>query len=166
MRKRSALDVLFRSEQERQERLLDRYVRQRPRPKCVYCGTGITRAGASVDHILAFSRGGLPGTHNEVLACRSCNNLKGSDDLSLFRHRKAVVALGWPPGITQELVGWARDRDADISDYDAYQFHYETAEASMGDVIRLVEDALSSLNNVCASNVPVCCTGLKRAHML
>lgn len=46
--------------------------------RCVYCGTTLGLANATLDHVIPLSRGGshLPG--NLVAACQPCNQLKGA----------------------------------------------------------------------------------------
>jgi len=46
---------------------------------CQYCGTGVTRTTATVDHVLPTSLGGKTTFDNTVTACMSCNYRKGSN---------------------------------------------------------------------------------------
>lgn len=50
----------------------------RKRRPCTYCGRKLTTETATVDHVLAFSRGGYERRSNLTIACRECNSRKGS----------------------------------------------------------------------------------------
>lgn len=54
--------------------------------KCVTCGKAYFRDinELSLDHIVAFSKGGGNEDHNLVTMCRGCNNLKGTKTLHEF----------------------------------------------------------------------------------
>ncbi len=45
--------------------------------RCVYCAAGLTPETATLDHVHPASRGGTHDPGNLVVACRSCNQLKG-----------------------------------------------------------------------------------------
>lgn len=45
--------------------------------RCVYCATHLEHACATLDHVLPVSRGGSQSPGNLVIACHSCNQLKG-----------------------------------------------------------------------------------------
>ncbi len=45
--------------------------------RCVYCAAGLTPETATLDHVHPVSRGGTHAPGNLVVACRSCNQLKG-----------------------------------------------------------------------------------------
>lgn len=45
--------------------------------RCQYCATPLTRREATYDHVVPRSRGGLVSWTNIVIACRSCNQIKG-----------------------------------------------------------------------------------------
>ena len=62
--------------------LTKRSVWARDRGQCQYCGLG----GDTLDHVVPRSRGGHHIWTNVVLACRRCNNLKGS---------RTLGELGW-----------------------------------------------------------------------
>jgi 5-methylcytosine-specific restriction endonuclease McrA len=46
--------------------------------KCLYCGTGVTRKEATLDHVVPISRGGKTNFENIVTACGPCNFSKGN----------------------------------------------------------------------------------------
>ena len=46
--------------------------------RCVYCGTLLGLAHATLDHVHPLSRGGDHAPGNLVVACEDCNQLKGS----------------------------------------------------------------------------------------
>lgn len=50
---------------------------RRVRP-CEYCGTPLTRDVATLDHVKPLALGGYDRLKNCVIACRSCNQKKGS----------------------------------------------------------------------------------------
>jgi 5-methylcytosine-specific restriction endonuclease McrA len=64
---------------------------------CVYCGVrtvrrrpGLHRAAdlATLDHVVPKSQGGPLTAENVVLACRACNNARGTEDAEAFRARR------------------------------------------------------------------------------
>ena len=46
--------------------------------KCEYCRKRLIRATATFDHVQPQSAGGYHKVKNGALACKRCNNLKGS----------------------------------------------------------------------------------------
>lgn len=50
---------------------------RRKRP-CVYCWTFLTCDEATLDHVVSLARGGYDKSSNLVIACRACNEAKGS----------------------------------------------------------------------------------------
>jgi 5-methylcytosine-specific restriction endonuclease McrA len=50
----------------------------RKRRPCTYCGRTLTVETATVDHVIAFSKGGYERRSNLTIACRECNSRKGS----------------------------------------------------------------------------------------
>lgn len=46
---------------------------------CQYCGTGVTRKTATLDHVLPISHGGKNAWENCVCACSRCNLAKGNN---------------------------------------------------------------------------------------
>ncbi|NBP16075.1 HNH endonuclease [bacterium] len=46
---------------------------------CQYCNTSVTRATATLDHVLPISHGGKTTFENTVTACGACNSLKGNN---------------------------------------------------------------------------------------
>lgn len=67
---------------------------QGQRGRCYYCNTRMSRKpqhrasasfGATFDHIIPLSQGGAKGrTRNTVLACRACNQERGTSDARMF----------------------------------------------------------------------------------
>lgn len=49
----------------------------RDKGRCQYCGEGLTRRTATLDHVLPRSRGGKTVWTNVVVACMPCNQEKG-----------------------------------------------------------------------------------------
>ena len=45
--------------------------------RCVYCGSGMPLAEATLDHVFPMARGGRSQPGNLVVACAPCNRLKG-----------------------------------------------------------------------------------------
>lgn len=69
-------------------------------PRCGYCGMCITDQEASIDHILARSRGGRNIIENMLLACCDCNSEKSDRSLIEWRDHlnlrmEALYALHW-----------------------------------------------------------------------
>lgn len=50
-------------------------------PRCVYCGRGLDRETATVDHEVPTSKGGSDAPENLRLCCQSCNCCKGNRSL-------------------------------------------------------------------------------------
>lgn len=60
--------------------------------KCHYCGRDVTKKGdgsrlATRDHIVPQSEGGTLHPDNLVLACKRCNNVRGSTPYDVFLKR-------------------------------------------------------------------------------
>ncbi len=53
-------------------------LRKRDENTCQYCGQRTEPARLTIDHVMPLSRGGETSWENCVLACRRCNNRKGS----------------------------------------------------------------------------------------
>lgn len=53
--------------------------------RCAYCDA--TDQRLEIDHVIPRARGGTDRVSNLVLACRRCNQEKGSSSLALFLHR-------------------------------------------------------------------------------
>lgn len=52
---------------------------QRDGHRCQYCGSEFN---LTIDHVIPLSKGGQDTWENLVTACLSCNNMKGSKDIS------------------------------------------------------------------------------------
>jgi len=59
--------------------------------ECHYCGAGITRQTATLDHKKARTRGGSDDPGNLVLSCKPCNTEKGSGDYAAFKAHKLPI---------------------------------------------------------------------------
>ena len=46
---------------------------------CKWCGEPVPKEEATLDHIVALSRGGGNGTDNLCMACKDCNNRRGNN---------------------------------------------------------------------------------------
>jgi 5-methylcytosine-specific restriction endonuclease McrA len=46
---------------------------------CQYCGDGVNRRTATLDHVMPISKGGKSVWENAVCACGHCNSTKGHD---------------------------------------------------------------------------------------
>ena len=53
---------------------------------CWYCGTRLTPAAATIDHLVPIVAGGRTVESNCVLACKPCNQAKGEYSVSGYRH--------------------------------------------------------------------------------
>lgn len=51
---------------------------------CAYCGISLTEGTATVDHVVALTRGGSDGIENIVPACMPCNNKKNARPAVIF----------------------------------------------------------------------------------
>jgi 5-methylcytosine-specific restriction endonuclease McrA len=56
----------------------------RKRRPCAYCGTRLTAAEATFDHVKALSQGGYDKTRNGAIACHQCNRRKGAMSREAF----------------------------------------------------------------------------------
>ena len=56
------------------------YLFKKYNSRCVYCGN----KAAEIEHIIPKSKGGTDSVHNLVIACRKCNELKGTLSLKEF----------------------------------------------------------------------------------
>ena len=54
---------------------------------CWYCGTTLTLATVTADHVVSVHCGGVTGLDNLVACCRPCNTAKGELSLDVFRAR-------------------------------------------------------------------------------
>ncbi len=65
---------------------------------CFYCGTKLTQASATIEHLLARVHGGPDKIENLVLACAPCNKQAGNrpvaEKVRLRDHRRKVIHGG------------------------------------------------------------------------
>lgn len=61
-------------------KLLVRYLLIRDGEGCCYCHDALDRTTATLEHIIPSSKGGTSNIWNLALACRRCNNERGTDD--------------------------------------------------------------------------------------
>lgn len=52
---------------------------------CAYCGAQLQKDSFEVDHIKPKSKDGSNKMNNLMPSCHSCNQLKGSDEIEVFR---------------------------------------------------------------------------------
>lgn len=81
----------------------------RDRGRCQYCQEPLSRREGTFDHILPKSRGGETRWENIVLACRPCNQRKGSRTPSEARMELPELPARPSPGSWQQVLGY---RDA------------------------------------------------------
>jgi len=48
--------------------------------KCQYCGIGVNKRSATLDHVIPVAKGGKSVFENTVCACGPCNSRKGHDN--------------------------------------------------------------------------------------
>jgi 5-methylcytosine-specific restriction endonuclease McrA len=60
---------------------------------CLYCGCGVERKDATLDHVIPRSRGGKTTWENSATSCRKCNHEKGDK-------------LGWKPAYKPYKPGY------------------------------------------------------------
>lgn len=66
--------------------------------KCQYCGTDVSRKGATIDHVIPKAKGGKNTFINTVCACKTCNNWKGDKNL-----HDTSMKLSKPPRVPSLL---------------------------------------------------------------
>lgn len=88
-----------------------RSIMARDQYTCQYCGATPLRAELTLDHVLPRSRGGRTEWENVVVACRVCNQKKGSRT-----PREAQMSLARPPRrpryVALALLGENHQREA------------------------------------------------------
>jgi len=52
--------------------------------RCAYCGRCLTLSESTLDHVVPKSRGGNGMANNKAVACRQCNQRKGSRSITYF----------------------------------------------------------------------------------
>jgi 5-methylcytosine-specific restriction endonuclease McrA len=70
---------------------------------CAYCKSALTRSNTSFDHALPLSRGGDTAPANLRLACKPCNNAKGTMTDGEFAALRGLVTT-WPDGGKSVMV--------------------------------------------------------------
>ncbi|HKT08736.1 MAG TPA: HNH endonuclease [Gemmatimonadaceae bacterium] len=63
--------------------------------RCVYCGTSLDLAIATIDHVYPLARGGAHVPGNLVVACGPCNRMKGDMLPHEFFIRYPVAGLNF-----------------------------------------------------------------------
>lgn len=71
------------------------YVYKNPNCKCIYCDTKLNYKNATVDHIVAISKGGNNSKVNLLVCCKDCNSDRGNSDVYEYlkgknKHRKFI----------------------------------------------------------------------------
>lgn len=72
--------------------------------ECHYCGAGITRQTATLDHKKARTRGGSDDRSNLVLSCKPCNSEKGSGDYEAFKAHKLPIKQARRAGLPLPFI--------------------------------------------------------------
>ena len=57
-------------------------------PACVWCGRSVWPRDLTVDHVVPRSRGGHLTPENALLACRTCNKLRGSRPADAYARQR------------------------------------------------------------------------------
>lgn len=96
-----------------------RNIFERDKNACQYCGARMTRAEATVDHVIPRSRGGRDTWDNLVLACMECNIRKSNRTPEEARMPllRRPVKPAWMPQLgiripTGQIDSWQRFVDA------------------------------------------------------
>lgn len=92
--------------------------------RCWYCGAAITEENWSRDHVNPRSKGGA-NLDNVVPCCKTCNTLKGSKTMHVFRNRLTQREHGDAPIFNEKQRRWLRERGFPIDDYGDFIFWFE-----------------------------------------
>ena len=65
-----------------------RLLRDRKNRKCCYCGRYLRTNEATLEHVIPISKGGYTKKNNCKIACRKCNEEKGSMALGTYMQMK------------------------------------------------------------------------------
>ena len=71
--------------------VLDRWFKSGGRRPCHYCKKKLFREQATFDHVIPLSKGGYDKSDNGVIACATCNSLKGRLTKEEFLKRIALA---------------------------------------------------------------------------
>jgi 5-methylcytosine-specific restriction endonuclease McrA len=92
--------------------------------KCHYCGTLETDKIYHWDHFVPRARGGSDNTENLVLACPSCNQIKGRRMFYEARLSLLLKRLGWPNFTRQQLI-WLKMKGFDVRAAEQGKLYFE-----------------------------------------
>lgn len=67
------------------------YLLKREKRCCIYCGIHASKAKMEIEHVIPKSKGGTDSLNNLVLACTSCNQAKGNQDVQVYLKGKPSV---------------------------------------------------------------------------
>jgi 5-methylcytosine-specific restriction endonuclease McrA len=73
--------------------------------RCQYCGIGVDRRTATVDHVLPVSHGGRTTFENTVTACGVCNANKGNNR-RIVPKTQPVKPTYWQLVSSRQSMGW------------------------------------------------------------
>ena len=62
------------------------------RGKCAYCGTKLSVASMTIDHVFPKCKGGIRSKRNTKPACNFCNSVKGCLSIKDFRLKLKELA--------------------------------------------------------------------------
>jgi 5-methylcytosine-specific restriction endonuclease McrA len=64
---------------------------KKPVRPCHYCGIGLTRYTATIEHVVPLSKGGTDSLANTRIACQSCNVNRSNGDYAAFKEKMLPI---------------------------------------------------------------------------
>lgn len=98
-----------RQKQYRWEQKVEAWVRH---PHCAYCGRKLQLKHCTWDHVIPRAKGGTRNGGNIVIACISCNRLKGAMEITEFIREVEAGRIVIRRELPLEIVPQRRSKEA------------------------------------------------------